>query len=169
MGTNIVNIKRNTSFDKGMKSISKMLLMYMIVVCLVVLVVDGIIKNNIYEAILFALSVAVGITPSMLPMIVNVNSTKGSKTLAQKKTLVKRLESIENLGAIDILCTDKTGTLTEDKITLQKHIDVSGKENKSIVEYAYLNSYFGTGMKNLIDRAIMSYVKDNHMEKTIKE
>lgn len=100
----------------------------MIFICLIVLVIDGIIKNNFNEAILFALSVAVGITPSMLPMIVNVNLTKGSKNLAKKKVLVKRIEAIQNLGAMDILCTDKTGTLTENKIVLQKYIDVLGNE-----------------------------------------
>ena len=169
MGNNIDTPKKNTNFDNGMKSISKMLLMYMIFVCLVVLIVDGIIKHNIEEAILFALSVAVGITPSMLPMIVNVNLTKGSKNLAKKKTLVKRIESIQNLGAIDVLCTDKTGTLTEDHITLQKYIDVNGKENIKILDYAYLNSYFGTGMKNLVDRAIISYAKENKIENIIND
>jgi P-type Mg2+ transporter len=169
MGSTINLIKRTTNFDNGMKSISKMLVMYMIVVCLVVLVIDGVIKHNVYEAILFALSVAVGITPSMLPMIVNVNLTKGSKTLADKKTLVKRIESIQNLGAIDILCTDKTGTLTEDKITLQKYIDVNGKENLKVLDYAYLNSYFGTGLKNLVDRAIIIYAKENNIESIVKK
>ena len=103
----------------------------MVVVCLVVVIIDGLIKKNINEALLFALSVAVGITPSMLPMILNVNLTKGSRSLAQKKTLVKKIESIQNLGAIDILCTDKTGTLTENKIILQKYIDAKGIENKA--------------------------------------
>src|SRR5574344_1290515 len=167
MGREIDTPKKNTNFDNGIKAISKMLLMYMIVVCLVVLFIDGVIKHNIYEAILFALSVAVGITPTMLPMIVNVNLTKGSKTLAKKKTLVKRIESIQNLGAIDILCTDKTGTLTEDHITLQKYIDVTGKENINVLEYAYLNSYFSTGIKNLVDRAIISYAKENKINNII--
>ena len=157
MGKEIDVKKESTNFEKGMKSITNMLIRYMIAVCLVVLIVDGVIKGNFNEAILFALSVAVGITPSMLPMIVNVNLTKGSKSLAQKKTLVKKIESIQNLGAIDILCTDKTGTLTEDKITLQKYIDIEGKENINILEYAYLNSFYGTGMKNLVDRATVSY------------
>lgn len=163
MGSDYNIPKENTNFNKGMKAITKMLLIYMVIVCIFVLIVDGIIKNDIYQAILFALSVAVGITPSMLPMIVNVNLTKGSKTLAKKKTLVKKIESIQNLGAIDILCTDKTGTLTENRITLQKYIDVTGKENKDVLEYAYLNSFYSTGMKNLIDRAIVSYAADNKL------
>ena len=169
MGKEIDNNKEVTNFDKGMKSITKMLIMYMIVVCLVVLVVDGIIKHNFNQAILFALSVAVGITPSMLPMIVNVNLTKGSKILSKKKTLVKRIESIQNLGAIDILCTDKTGTLTENNITVQKYIDVNGDENLSILKYAYLNSYFSTGMKNLVDRAIIVYADKNNIKDIIKD
>lgn len=158
-----------TSFDKGIKSISNLLIKYMIVVCLVVIVIDGIIKNNISEALLFALSVAVGITPSMLPMILNVNLTKGSRTLAKKKTLVKKIEAIENLGAIDILCTDKTGTLTENKITLQKYIDASGVENEDILEYAFLNSLYSTGIKNLIDRAILTYGDKHSIKEKIEK
>src|SRR5574344_2088647 len=157
MGKEITGSKTATNFDKGMAKITNMLIGYMVGVCLFVLIVNGVIKGNFSEAIMFALSVAVGITPSMLPMIVNVNLTKGSKALASKKTLVKRIESIQNLGAIDILCTDKTGTLTENKIVLQKYIDVNGNENDNIIEYAYLNSYYGTGMKNIVDRAVISY------------
>lgn len=167
MGKEVDVKKESTNFEKGMKSITNMLIRYMIAVCLVVLIVNGMIKGNFNEAILFALSVAVGITPSMLPMIVNVNLTKGSKSLAKKKTLVKKIESIQNLGAIDILCTDKTGTLTEDKITLQKYIDIEGKENINILEYAYLNSFYGTGMKNLVDRAILTYGKQHQIEEKI--
>lgn len=158
-----------TSFDKGIKSISNLLIKYMIVVCLVVIVIDGIIKKNISEALLFALSVAVGITPSMLPMILNVNLTKGSRALAKKKTLVKKIEAIENLGAIDILCTDKTGTLTENKITLQKYIDASGVENEDILEYAFLNSLYSTGIKNLIDRAILTYGDKHSIKEKIEK
>ena len=158
-----------TSFDKGIKSISNLLIKYMIVVCLAVIVIDGIIKKNISEALLFALSVAVGITPSMLPMILNVNLTKGSRALAKKKTLVKKIEAIENLGAIDILCTDKTGTLTENKITLQKYIDASGVENEDILEYAFLNSLYSTGIKNLIDRAILTYGDKHSIKEKIEK
>lgn len=168
MGKEVDVKKESTNFEKGMKNITNMLIKYMIVVCFAVLIIDGVIKGNFNEAILFALSVAVGITPSMLPMIVNVNLTKGSKSLAKKKTLVKRIESIQNLGAIDILCTDKTGTLTEDKITLQKYIDIEGKENINILEYAYLNSFYGTGMKNLVDRAILVYGKEHQIEEKIE-
>lgn len=169
MGQEIGQKPELTSFQQDMNHITKLLIRYMVIVCFFVLIVNGLLRGDFKEAILFALSVAVGITPSMLPMIVNVNLTKGSKNLAQKKTLVKRIESIQNLGAIDILCTDKTGTLTEDNITLQQYIDLSGNTDFSILESAYLNSYFGTGMKNLIDRAIISYAKKNKMESLIQD
>lgn len=160
-----INTKKNiTAFDKGMKDITNMLIKFMVVICLIILLVDGIIRSNFTEAILFAFSVAVGITPSMLPMIVNVNLTKGTKTLAKKKVLVKHIESIQNLGAIDTLCTDKTGTLTENKIVLQKYIDVLGNEDNSILEYAYINSYYSSGMKNIVDRAIMIYGSKHNLD-----
>ena len=160
-----INTKKNiTAFDKGMKDITNMLIKFMVVICLIILLVDGIIRSNFTEAILFAFSVAVGITPSMLPMIVNVNLTKGTKALAKKKVLVKHIESIQNLGAIDTLCTDKTGTLTENKIVLQKYIDVLGNEDNSILEYAYINSYYSSGMKNIVDRAIMIYGSKHNLD-----
>jgi len=160
-----INTKKNiTAFDKGMKDITNMLIKFMVVICLIILLVDGIIRSNFTEAILFAFSVAVGITPSMLPMIVNVNLTKGTKALAKKKVLVKHIESIQNLGAIDTLCTDKTGTLTENKIVLQKYINVLGNEDNSILEYAYINSYYSSGMKNIVDRAIMIYGSKHNLD-----
>lgn len=160
-----INTKKNiTAFDKGMKDITNMLIKFMVVICLIILLADGIIRSNFTEAILFAFSVAVGITPSMLPMIVNVNLTKGTKALAKKKVLVKHIESIQNLGAIDTLCTDKTGTLTENKIVLQKYIDVLGNEDNSILEYAYINSYYSSGMKNIVDRAIMIYGSKHNLD-----
>ena len=167
VGSKIKFNKNNTNFDKGIKSISKLLIKCMIAVCLFVIVVDGLIKHNFNEALLFALSVAVGITPSMLPMIVNVNLAKGSKRLATKKTLVKNISSIQNLGSIDILCTDKTGTLTENRIVLQQYIDANGKENQNVLKYAYLNSLYSTGIKNLVDKAIISYGKLHDIDKKI--
>lgn len=163
VGKEIKTKKELTAFDKGIKSISSMLIKYMIIISIIIIIIDGLFKQNITEAVMFALSVAVGLTPSMLPMIVNVNLTKGSKSLSKKKTLVKKIESIQNLGAIDILCTDKTGTLTEGTITLQKYIDASGKENNDILEYAYLNSYYGTGIKNIIDKAIITYATSHNI------
>ena len=164
VGSKIKFSKDNTNFTQGIKSISKLLIKYMVLVCLFVIIVDGLIKNNFSEALLFALSVAVGITPSMLPMIVNVNLSKGSKRLAKKDVLVKDITSIENLGSIDILCTDKTGTLTENKIVLEKYIDATGKESKNVLEYAYLNSTYSTGIKNLVDKAIITYGTKNRIE-----
>lgn len=164
VGSKIKFSKDNTNFTQGIKSISKLLIKYMVLVCLFVIIVDGLIKKNFSEALLFALSVAVGITPSMLPMIVNVNLSKGSKRLAKKDVLVKDITSIENLGSIDILCTDKTGTLTENKIVLEKYIDATGKESKNVLEYAYLNSTYSTGIKNLVDKAIISYGTKNRIE-----
>jgi Mg2+-importing ATPase len=161
--------KEQTNFEIGMSNITKMLIKYMVVVSIAVFAIYGILRHDWLEALLFALSVAVGITPSMLPMIVNVNLTKGTKTLAKKKTLVKNIQSIQNLGAIDVLCTDKTGTLTQDKITLQKYINVMGEEDIQILEYAYLNSYYATGLKNLVDKAIISYGTEHKLKQTLKQ
>ena len=169
MSKEVETKKEPTNFEKGMNNITKMLIRYMLVVSVAVFVIYGFIRKDWLEAILFALSVAVGITPSMLPMIVNVNLTRGTKVLAKKKTLVKNINSIQNLGAIDVLCTDKTGTLTEDKIVLQKYIDVNGNEDTSILEYAYLNSYFGTGMKNLVDRAIITYGNEKNVKEIVND
>lgn len=169
VGKKVKFSKNDTNFDKGIKSISHLLLKYMIIVCIFVVIVDGIIKQNFNEALLFALSVAVGITPSMLPMIVNVNLAKGSKRLAAKKTLVKNIASIQNLGSIDILCTDKTGTLTENRIVLQEYIDANGKANMNVLKYAYLNSIYSTGIKNLVDKAILNYGKLHGIDKKIEK
>ena len=167
MGKQIDSKKEITNFERGMNNITKLLIRYMVVVSIAVFVIYAFIRKDILEAVLFALSVAVGITPTMLPMIVNVNLTKGTKTLAKKKTLVKNIQSIQNLGAIDILCTDKTGTLTLDKIILQKYINVEGNEDLSILEYAFLNSYYSTGMKNLVDRAIITYGNQHNIKDRI--
>ena len=169
MSKEIDNKKEITNFEKGMNNITKLLIKYMVVVSIAVFVIYAFVRHNLMEALLFALSVAVGITPSMLPMIVNVNLTKGSKTLAKKKTLVKNIQSIQNLGAIDILCTDKTGTLTQDKITLQKYINVMGEEDLDILKYAYLNSYYGTGIKNLVDKAVIAYGNQHKIKQVLKE
>ena len=169
MGKQIDSKKEITNFEKGMNNITKLLIRYMVVVSIAVFVIYAFIRKDILEAILFALSVAVGITPTMLPMIVNVNLTKGTKTLAKKKTLVKNIQAIQNLGAIDILCTDKTGTLTLDKIILQKYINVEGQEDLSILEYAFLNSYYSTGMKNLVDRAVITYGNEHKIKEKIAD
>lgn len=169
MGKQIDNKRELTNFERGMNNITKLLIKYMVIVSISVFIIYAFIRKDFLEAIMFSLSVAVGITPTMLPMIVNVNLTKGTKTLAKKKTLVKNIQSIQNLGAIDVLCTDKTGTLTEDKIVLQKYINVEGNEDLSILEYAFLNSYYGTGMKNLVDRAIIEYGINHEIKKQVSD
>ena len=157
-----------SNFQIGMNSVSKTLITYMVVITIAVFILNSILHHNLMDAFLFAISVAVGITPGMLPMIVNVNLSKGTKSLAKKKTLVKHMEAIENLGAIDILCTDKTGTLTKNQITLQYYRNVSGEEDEMILKYAYLNSYYSTGIKNIVDRAILSYATTHDIPNKVK-
>ena len=157
MSQNMQQTPPLSNFQIGMQAVSKTLITYMIVITIAVFILNSLLHHNLMDALFFAISVAVGITPGMLPMIVNVNLSKGSKSLAKKKTLVKRIEAIENLGAIDILCTDKTGTLTQNQITLQYYRNIAGNEDETILKYAYLNSYYSTGIKNIIDRAILSY------------
>ena len=134
-------VKEETTFDKGINHITALLIRCMILICVLVFIIYGMIRGNINEAMLFALSVAVGITPSMLPMIVNVNLTKGSKALAKKNTLVKSIKSIQNLGSMDVLCTDKTGTLTKNNIELQKYVNVLGEDDDFVLKCAYVNSF----------------------------
>lgn len=157
-------VKEETTFDRGMNHITVLLIRYMVVICILVFIIYGILRGNIQEAILFSLSVAVGITPSMLPMIVNVNLTKGSKSLARKNTLVKSIKSIQNLGSMDVLCTDKTGTLTKNNIELQKYINVEGRDDDYILKCAYVNSYLSTGYKNIVDKAIIQYAKSHNVD-----
>ena len=157
-------VKVETSFDKGMNHITGLLIKCMIIICILVFVIYGMLRGNIKEALLFSLSVAVGITPSMLPMIVNVNLTKGSKALAKKNTLVKSIKSIQNLGSMDVLCTDKTGTLTKNNIELQKYINVDGLDDEYVLKCAYVNSYLSTGYKNIVDKAIIQYAKSHNVD-----
>ena len=157
-------VKDETTFDKGMNRITMLLIRCMVIISVTVFVIYGLIRGNMNQAILFALSVAVGITPSMLPMIVNVNLTRGSKALAKKNTLVKSIKSIQNLGSIDILCTDKTGTLTKNNIELQKYINVDGEDDEYVLKCAYVNSYLGGGTKNIVDKAIVQYAKSHNVD-----
>ncbi|HKD43718.1 MAG TPA: magnesium-translocating P-type ATPase [Myxococcaceae bacterium] len=146
-----------TSFEKGIRDISILLIRFTLVMAVLVFIINGISKHNWPEAFMFALSVAVGLTPEMLPMIVSGALALGAVTMSKKKVIVKRLNSIQNIGAIDILCTDKTGTLTEDRVVLMRCWNVAGEEDTDVFTYAYLNSYFQTGLKNLLDRAILDY------------
>ena len=158
--------KDETTFDKGMNNITKLLIRCMIFICILVFIIYGMIRSDVSNALLFALSVAVGITPSMLPMIVNVNLTRGSKSLAKKNTLVKSIKSIQNLGSMDILCTDKTGTLTKNNIELQKYVNVEGKDDDYVLKCAYINSYLSTGYKNIVDKAIIQYATNHNVDIT---
>ena len=147
--------KRQTAFDKGIRSTSRLLMRLMAIMLPIVLVTCGITKGDWLAALLFSLSVAVGLTPEMLPMLVTCCLGKGSVDLSRDHVIVKRLDAIQDLGAIDVLCTDKTGTLTEDRVVLERHLDLNGNDDPRVLRYAFLNSYFSTGVKNLIDRAII--------------
>jgi Mg2+-importing ATPase len=146
-----------TSFDKGVNQFTWLMISFMIVMVPMVFLFNGLSKHNWLEAFLFALAVAVGLTPEMLPMIVTVNLSKGAISMSKKKVIVKRLNAIQNFGAMDVLCTDKTGTITEGKIILEKHLDVLGNPSKRVLDYGYMNSYYQTGLKNLMDVAILNH------------
>ena len=148
-----------TAFQHGVNSVSWLLIRFALVMVPIVLLVNGFTKGNWTEAFLFALSVAVGLTPEMLPMIVTSTLAKGAVLLSRKKVIVKRLDAIQNFGAMDVLCTDKTGTLTQDKIFLERHTDVFGHDSDEVLKFAFLNSHYQTGLKNLLDRAVLEHVE----------
>jgi Mg2+-importing ATPase len=148
-----------TAFQAGVNSVSWLLIRFALVMVPIVLLVNGFTKGNWVEAFLFALSVAVGLTPEMLPMIVTSTLAKGAVLLSRKKVIVKRLEAIQNFGAMDVLCTDKTGTLTQDKIALARHADVFGHPSDEVLNFAFLNSHYQTGLKNLLDHAVLEHVE----------
>ncbi len=162
----IAGHRAETAFDKGITKVSLLLIRYMLIMVPFVFVVNGITKGDWIEAFLFGISIAVGLTPEMLPMIVSANLSLGAVNMSKKKTIVKDLNSIQNFGAMNVLCTDKTGTLTRDHIVLERHINADGTadNNNRILRHAYFNSYFQTGLKNLMDRAILSHVKDLELE-----
>ena len=144
-----------TNFTKGVNAVSWVLIRFMLVMVPLVFFINGITKGDWLEAFLFGISIAVGLTPEMLPMIVTTCLAKGAVSMSKKQTIVKNLNSIQNFGAIDILCTDKTGTLTQDKVVLEYHLNVNGEDDTRVLRHAYLNSYFQTGYKNLMDLAII--------------
>jgi len=163
MSRAIVEHEVQTSFDRGISRFTWLMIRFIFVMVPLVFIINGLTKGDWKEAFFFALAVAVGLTPEMLPMIVTVCLSKGALAMSRKKVIVKRLNSIQNLGAMDILCTDKTGTLTMDHIILERHCNVVLEEEDKILELAYLNSHFQTGLKNLLDRAILRH-KDLHEE-----
>lgn len=148
------------AFQKGISRVSMLLIRFMLVMAPIVLVINGFTKGDWWEAALFALSVAVGLTPEMLPMIVTSTLARGAVKLSKQKVIVKHLDAIQNFGAMDILCTDKTGTLTQDKIVLENHTDVSGKVSERVLQTAWLNSHYQTGLKNLLDTAVLEGVDE---------
>lgn len=153
-----------TSFSKGVNAVSWVLIRFMLVMVPLVFVANGITKGDWLSAFLFGISIAVGLTPEMLPMIVTTCLAKGAVSMSKKQTIVKNLNSIQNFGAIDILCTDKTGTLTQDKVVLEYHLNVNGEDDLRVLRYAYLNSYFQTGYKNLMDVAIIQKTEEEEAD-----
>lgn len=155
----LATIRTETGFDKGIRSFTWLMIRFMLLLVAVIFAINAIKNHDLPQALMFSLAVAVGLTPEMLPMLVAINLSKGAITMAKKEVIVKRLNSIQNLGAMDVLCTDKTGTLTLDKIVLEKHCDVHGKDDEDVLKMAYLNSFYQTGLKNLLDRAILKHEK----------
>jgi Mg2+-importing ATPase len=159
IGKAITGKRAETSFDKGVNKVSWLLIRFMLIMVPLVFLINGLTKGNWFEALMFAISVAVGLTPEMLPMIVTANLAKGAKSMSKRKVIVKRLNAIQNIGAMDILCTDKTGTLTMDKIVLERHLNVFGGEDDEVMKWAYLNSFHQTGLKNLLDVAVLEHAE----------
>lgn len=167
MAKNVSDKPVQTNFEKGVNSVSWLLIRFMLVMVPIVLFVNGFTKGDWMQATLFALSVAVGLTPEMLPMIVTTCLAKGAVAMSKEKTIIKNLNSIQNLGSIDILCTDKTGTLTQDKVALQYHLNIHGDEDTRVLRHAFLNSYYQTGLKNLMDVAVIERTLEE--QKTVTE
>ncbi|MDQ9125698.1 magnesium-translocating P-type ATPase [Serratia fonticola] len=157
LAKSIVGTRSQTAFDRGVNSVSWLLIRFMLVMVPIVLLINGFTKGDWTEAALFALAVAVGLTPEMLPMIVSSNLAKGAIAMARRKVVVKRLNAIQNFGAMDVLCTDKTGTLTQDRIILEHHLDVNGSKDNHVLHLAWLNSFHQSGMKNLMDQAVIRF------------
>jgi Mg2+-importing ATPase len=151
-----------TSFDRGVNAVTWVLIRFILVMVPIVFLLNGFVKGDFKEAFLFSIAVAVGLTPEMLPMVVTANLAKGAVAMARQKVIVKRLNAIQNLGAMDVLCTDKTGTLTQDRVILEKHRNIRGEVDLRVLEYAYLNSYYQTGLKNLLDRAVLEHAELEH-------
>ena len=156
MAKSMYSVNEKNSFEKGIDDITKMLIKFMIVLVPIILIINIFTVNDFWSSLIFAITIAVGLTPEMLPVITTSTLAKGAVEMSKRKTIVKRLSAIQTFGQMDILCTDKTGTLTEDEVVLEKYMDVLGNESLRILKHAFLNSYFQTGLKNLIDVAIIS-------------
>ena len=158
----IVGKRAMTSFDRGVNSVSWLLIRFMMVMVPLVFVINGLTKHNWTEAFFFALAVAVGLTPEMLPMIVTANLARGALAMSRHKVIVKNLNAIQNMGAMDVLCTDKTRTLTRDKVILERHLNIYGETDPEVLKYGYLNSFYQTGLKNLLDIAVLEHGELRH-------
>lgn len=161
ISSKIVNQAAITSFDKGINSFTWLMIKFICILAPLVFLINGFVKGNWWQAFLFAIAIAVGLTPEMLPMIVTVNLSKGAISMSKKKVIVKKLSAIQNFGAMDVLCTDKTGTITCGKVILEKHLNIYGKESDRVLKYAYINSFYQTGLKNLMDTAILDNKNDS--------
>ena len=159
---------RETSFDRGVRSFVWLMVRFMVIMVTTVFLIVGLTKHNWFEALLFGLSVAVGLTPEMLPMIITVCLSKGAIVMSRKKVIVKQLQAIQNFGAMNVICSDKTGTLTQDRVVLERHVDVVNRESEDVLRYAYMNSYYQTGLRNLLDNAILSN-EDLDVERTCRK
>lgn len=169
---NLTGKRLHTSFDRGINNVSLLLIRFMLVMVPFVFFINGLTKGDWFDAFLFAISVAVGLTPEMLPMIVTSNLAKGAVKMSKHKTIVKNLNSIQSFGEMNILCTDKTGTLTRDKIVLERYLNIEGRDDERVLRHAYFNSFFQTGLKNLMDKAILSHCHElgfEHLEKEYKK
>jgi Mg2+-importing ATPase len=158
-----------TSFDRGINRFAWLMIRFIFVMAPLVFLINGFTKGNWLEALLFATAVAVGLTPEMLPMIVTVNLAKGAIAMSRRKVIVKRLNAIQNFGAMDVLCTDKTGTLTQDRIILEKHVDLLGHDSEEVLEYAYLNSCYQSGLRNLLDVAVLHHPEAQRLARNARE
>ncbi|MFD3574033.1 magnesium-translocating P-type ATPase [Streptomyces sp. NPDC058644] len=156
----LIGDRPQTAFDLGVRRVSFLLIRFMLVMVPIVFAVNGFTKGDWDQALLFSVSVAVGLTPEMLPMVVSANLARGAVAMSQHKVVVKQLNAIQNLGAMDVLCTDKTGTLTEDRIVLDRYLDAHGHEDREVLEYAYLNAHFQTGLRGLMDQAVVDRVDE---------
>ncbi len=165
MAASLQEQQTQTAFDRGISRFTWLMLRFMAVMVPLVFVINGLTKGNWLQAFFFAMAVAVGLTPEMLPMIVTVCLSKGAVTMGRKKVIVKRINAIQNLGAMDVLCTDKTGTLTWDRVILERHCNVMLRQDDDVLALAYLNSHFQTGLKNVLDRAVLAHTETHEQAK----
>jgi Mg2+-importing ATPase len=155
----LATITTESGFDRGIRQFTWLMIRLMLILVVIIFAINAVLKGDYIQSLLFSLAVAVGLTPEMLPMLVAINLSKGAIAMSKKDVIVKRLNSIQNFGAMDVLCTDKTGTLTLDRIVLEKHCDVVCKESDEVLRLAYINSFYQTGLKNILDKAILKHEK----------